>query len=162
MVGRIAYASCIAVCGWMTVALAQLLPQGLPMEVAEKLAEAKQIYVATLRKDGSQSEAAPVWFGIMEGAVWFTTSPDSHKGKRIRRGSPVFLSVEGKKGPFIRMRAEIVRDGAKAEALGQLYERKYWIAWLGFFRPSRDRVESGKTLLIRLVPEESSPPPASN
>ncbi|GIW44817.1 MAG: hypothetical protein KatS3mg077_2099 [Candidatus Binatia bacterium] len=137
---------------------AQLLPQGLPLEMAEKLVEAKQIYVATQRKDGSRSEAAPVWFGIMEGCIWFTTSPDSHKGKRIRRGSPVFVSVEGKKGPFVRLRAEIVKDGEKAEALGKIYERKYWLAWLGFFRPSGERVQSGKVLLIRLLPEEASEP----
>lgn len=154
--------------GWVTLfgllastSSAQLLPQGLPLDMAEKLAESKHIYVATQRKDGSRSEAAPVWFGIMEGAVWFTTSPDSHKGKRIRRGSPVFLSVEGKKGPFVRMRAEIVRDGNKAEALGKIYERKYWIAWFGFFRPSHERVESGKALLVRLVPEEPPSPSAT-
>ncbi|GBD26608.1 hypothetical protein HRbin30_01940 [bacterium HR30] len=135
---------------------AQLLPQGLPLEIAEKLMEAKHVYVATQRQDGSRSRAAPVWFGIMEGAIWFTTSPESHKGKRIRRGSPVFLSVEGKKGPFVRLRAEIVNDGEKAEALGKIYERKYWLAWLGFFRPSKARVESGQTLLIRLTADETT------
>lgn len=140
----------------VSMTTAQLLPQGLPLDMAEKLVEAKQIYVATQRKDGSRSEAAPVWFGIMEGCIWFTTSPDSHKGKRIRRGSPVFVSVQGKKGPFVRLRAEIVSDGDKAEALGKLYEKKYWLAWLGFFRPSRERVQSGKVLLIRLVPEEAT------
>ncbi|MCX8073775.1 MAG: pyridoxamine 5'-phosphate oxidase family protein [Candidatus Binatia bacterium] len=144
--------------GLTTVGRAQLLPQGLPLEVAEKLVEAKQIYVATQRQDGSRSEAAPVWFGIMEGAVWFTTSPDSHKGKRIRRGSPVFVSVQGKKGPFVRLRAEIVNDGDKAEALGKIYERKYWLAWLGFFRPSKERVQSGKVLLIRLTAEGGEEP----
>ncbi len=133
---------------------AQLLPQGVPLEIAEKLLEAKHIYVATQRQDGSRSQAAPVWFGIMEGAIWFTTSPDSHKGKRIRRGSPVFLSVEGKQGPFVRLNAEIVNDADKAEALGKIYERKYWLAWLGFFRPSKERVETGKVLLIRLTGED--------
>lgn len=152
---RIAYALC-AIAVLAGHGAAQLLPQGLPLEMAEKLVDAKHIYVATQRKDGSRSQPAPVWFGIMEGAIWFTTSPDSHKGKRIRRGSPVFVSVEGKKGPFVQLKAEIVRDGDRAEALGKIYERKYWLAWLGFFRPSKDRVESGKTLLIRLMAEDTN------
>ncbi len=140
----------------VAVAGAELLLQGVPLEVAEKLADAKTIYVATERKDGLRSRPAPVWFGVMDGAIWFTTSPESHKGKRIRRGSPVYISVKGKDGPFLRMKAEVVQDGEIAERLGRLYERKYWIAWLGFFRPSRERVESGQTLLIRVSPEASS------
>jgi nitroimidazol reductase NimA-like FMN-containing flavoprotein (pyridoxamine 5'-phosphate oxidase superfamily) len=153
----IAVVVCLAHAG-MARAGAELLLQGVPLDVAEKLADAKTIYVATERKDGSRSEPAPVWFGVMDGVLWFTTSPESHKGKRIRRGSPVYISVSGKKGPFLRMKAEIVQDGETAEKLGRLYERKYWIAWLGFFRPSRERVEKGQTLLIRVTPEGSLPP----
>jgi hypothetical protein len=39
-----------------------------------------------------------------------------------------------------------------AERLGKIYSRKYWIAWLGMFRPSREKIESGKNLLICLTP----------
>lgn len=133
---------------------AELLLQGVPLEMAEKLADAKEIHVATQRKDGTRSRTAPVWFGVMDGSLWFTTSPETYKGKRIRRGSPVFVSVTGKDGPFVAMKAEIVRDGEAAEKLGALYKKKYWIAWLGFFRPRRERVLSGQTLLIRLTPME--------
>ncbi|HVM95856.1 MAG TPA: hypothetical protein VMT89_05675 [Candidatus Acidoferrales bacterium] len=126
--------------------------RGLPADMAQQLARGKEIYVATQRKDGSRSEAVPVWFGLMENAVWFTTSPGSHKAKRIAKGSPVFMSAESKDGPFVKMKAEIIKDGAKAEQLGAIYSKKYWIAWAGFFRPSRARNESGKTILLKLTP----------
>ncbi len=125
---------------------------GLAPDVAQELAQAKEIYVATLRKGGQRSKAVPVWFGVMDGAVWFTTAPNSHKAKRIERGSPLLMSVKGADGPFIKMKAEIVRDGALADRLGAIYSEKYWIAWLGFFRPSRSRNESGKTILLKLTP----------
>ncbi len=133
---------------------AQELTRGLPPDVSEHLARNKEIYVATLRKDGSRSTPVPVWFGLMEGSIWFTTSPDSWKAKRIRRGSPLFVSVAGKRGPFVRMKAEIILDGDKAEQLGKVYDEKYWIAWLGFFRPSKARNESGKTILLKLTPAD--------
>lgn len=127
---------------------------GLPPDVAQQLTQAKEIYVATLRKDGQRSKAVPVWFAVMDGAVWFTTGPSSHKAKRIKRGSPLLMSVQGADGPFLKMKAEIVQDGALADRLGKIYSDKYWIAWLGFFRPSRARNESGKTILLRLTPAE--------
>ena len=115
---------------------------------------AKEIYVATERKDGTRSKPVPVWFGYMDNAIWFTTAPDSHKGKRVKRGSAMYVSAQGENGPFIKTKAEVIKDGAVAERLGEIYSKKYWIAWLGFFRPSRARNESGKTILLRLTPAE--------
>jgi len=135
-----------------TVTMADELIQGFPADFSAHLARVKEIYVATERKDGARSDAVPVWFGVMDNAIWFTTSPDSHKAKRVRRGSLVYVSVDGKEGPFVKTKAEIVKDGAQADRLGKIYSDKYWIAWLGFFRPSRARNESGKTILLRLTP----------
>lgn len=126
--------------------------QGFAPDFVARLKRCKEIYVATERKDGSRSKAVPVWFGLMDDAVWFTTGPQSHKARRVRRGSPLFVSVEGKDGPFIRTQATVVKDGSLAERLGEIYNDKYWIAWLGFFRPSRARNDSGKTVLLRLTP----------
>ena len=126
--------------------------QGFPPDFVARLKQCKEIYVATLRKDGNRSNAVPVWFGFMDDAIWFTTGPQSHKARRVRRGSPLLVSVDGKDGPFVQTTATIVKDGALAERLGDLYNEKYWIAWLGFFRPSRARNDSGKTVLLRLTP----------
>ena len=133
-------------------AMAERAPTGFPPDFVTQLQNAKEIYVATQRKDGKRSTAVPVWFGWMDDAIWFTTGPSSHKGKRVQNGSPVFVSVQGKDGPFIKTKAEIIKDGAIADRLGKLYSKKYWIAWLGFFRPSRTRNESGKTILLKLTP----------
>ena len=126
--------------------------RGFPPEFIIALKESKQIYVATLRRDGKRSTVVPVWFGVIDGAIWFATPPKSYKAKRVRHGSPMFVSVQGKGGPFVTAKAEIVKDGAMAERLGEIYAHKYWIAWLGMFRPSRSKIESGKNLLIRITP----------
>jgi hypothetical protein len=126
--------------------------KGFPPEFMSKLNHCKQIYVATERKNGTRSTAVPVWFGVVDNAIWFATLPNNHKAKRVKRGSPMYISVEGKDGPFIKAKAEIVQDGAMAERLGEIYSHKYWIAWLGLFRPSREKIESGKNLLLRLTP----------
>jgi general stress protein 26 len=123
-----------------------------PPEFMNKLNQEKQIYVATERKNGTRSTAAPVWFGVIDDAIWFATLTNSYKAKRVKRGSPMYISLEGKDGPFTKAKAEIVRDGAMAQRLGEIYSRKYWIAWLGMFRPSREKIESGKNVLIRLTP----------
>ena len=125
-----------------------------PADFVAQLNQSKGIYVATQRKNGTRSAAVPVWFGYMDDAVWFTTGPESHKGRRVQKGSPMWVSVQGKDGPFIKTKAEVIKDGAVADRLGEMYSKKYWIAWLGFFRPSRARNESGKTILLRLTPAE--------
>jgi len=135
-------------------AVAEGPAKGFPPEFAARFATAKEIYVATQRKDGTRSDVVPVWFGVMDDAIWFTTSPQSHKVKRVQRGSPLFVSADGKDGPFIKTKVEIIKDGALADRLGDIYSKKYWIAWLGFFRPSRARNESGKTVLLKLTPME--------
>ena len=150
----------LGVLAWATItltaspAMPEDLARGFPPDFAARLATAKEIYVATQRKDGTRSAVAPVWFGLMDNAIWFTTGPDSHKVKRLKRGSPMLVSVEGKHGPFVQTKGEIVKDGALADRLGEIYSKKYWIAWLGFFRPSRARNDSGKTVLLRLTPAE--------
>jgi general stress protein 26 len=126
--------------------------RSFPPEFMNKLNQKKQIYVATDRKNGTRSTAVPVWFGVIDNDIWFATLPNNHKARRVKRGSPMYISVEGKDGPFIKAKADIVQDGAMAERLGEIYTRKYWIAWLGMFRPSRSKIESGKNLLIRLTP----------
>jgi pyridoxamine 5'-phosphate oxidase-like protein len=151
-IGRwFAVAALVAVSGDI---MAEQPSSGFPPDFVARLQDAKEIYVATERKDGTRSQVVPVWFGFMDNAIWFTTGPDSHKGKRVKKGSPMYVSVQGKDGPFIKAQAEIVKDGAIADRLGELYSKKYWIAWLGFFRPSRARNDSGKTILLRLTPAE--------
>ena len=137
-------------CGTLATAVAAA---GFPADVAKALAgEPDYIYVATRRADGTPSKVVPVWFTTIDDAIYFSTGPSSYKAKRIAKGSPVLVSVGAETGPRFEGRAELVRDPDLAARMGELYNRKYWIAWLGFFRPRADRVASGKTILVKVSP----------
>ena len=121
-------------------------------DVREALGSAKQLYVATKRADGSTSQLAPIWFMFDGEAVYFTTLPGSYKAKRISKGSPVLAWVGSSTGPHFVGKGEILRDPALAKKMAPVYDQKYWISWLGFFRPSPDRVRDGKTVIVRVTP----------
>lgn len=134
--------------------LAVLAPAtSFPPDVSEALRTTKHIYVATRRADGTTSTKAPVWFMFDGEAVYFTTAPGSHKATRIRRGSPVLVWVGDEDGPHFEGRAELVTDPAVAEKMAPAYNEKYWISWIGLFRPRPDRVRTGKTLIVRVTPK---------
>ena len=121
-----------------------------------KLQTAKEIYVATQRANGEWSTAAPVWFIYDGEAVYLTAAPTSYKARRIKRSSPVRIWVGSKEGPSFTGKAEIIEDLALVERMGNAYKQKYWIAWLGLFRPRASRVASGKTIAIKVTPLDDS------
>jgi PPOX class probable F420-dependent enzyme len=120
--------------------------------LADALRAAKEIHVATRRADGTSSEAVPVWFMFDGEAVYFTTAPGSHKARRIARGSALLVWVGRRDGPHFVAPAELVRDPDLAARMAPVYDRKYWISWLGFFRPRPERVREGKTVIVRVSP----------
>jgi hypothetical protein len=123
-----------------------------PASFEHGLRESKEIEVATRRANGEWSSFAPIWFYYDGDAVYFTTAPTSNKGKRIAAGSPVLVKLAGKQ---VEAKTEIIRDTAIVDRMGDEYARKYWIAWLGLFRPRADRMASGKTLVIRAALPEA-------
>ena len=126
-------------------------------EMTNALKTESYIYVATRRMNGQWSTAAPVWFMYDGENLYFTTAPSSHKAHRIHRGSPVKIWVGQKDGPSFEGKAQLVKDGPLAERMGKFYSDKYWIAWLGFFKPRPARVGSGKTLIVKVMPDAQSP-----
>lgn len=125
---------------------------GFSNEVEGALKTEKHIYVATQRVNDEWSTPAPVWFMYDGEAVYLTTAPTSHKAHRIHRGSPVRVWVGKKDGPFFAGEAHFVKDPAVVERMAQAYIQKYWIAWLGLFRPRPGRVATGKTLVVKITP----------
>jgi PPOX class probable F420-dependent enzyme len=121
-------------------------------EVRAALERAKNIYVATRRADGSQSKVVPVWFTLDGDRLCFTTEPGSIKVKRIRRGSPLLVWVGARTGPHFSGPAEISTDPELAARMAPRYDAKYWISWLGFFRPRPERVRAGKTVIVCVRP----------
>jgi len=130
----------------------------LPPETEAALRDSDLIYVATRRKNGALSEIKPIWFFYEDGKIFFTTSPDAWKAKRIAAGSPLYIWVGKKDGPFLEGKAEQVTDPALVDRMGAAYAKKYWIAWAGFFKPRSDRVTAGKTLAYLVTPTHTEPP----
>jgi len=134
------------------VGLATVATAGFSPEVTTALRTAKELYVATRRADGTQSKVSPIWFMYDGEAVYFATLPTSYKAKRIRKGSPLLVWVGSSDGPYFEATAELIADPDVAARMAPVYSQKYWIAWIGLFRPNPDRVRAGKTVIVRIKP----------
>ena len=122
------------------------------------LEEASYIYIATVRKDGNQSRAVPVWFLTMpQGEILLDTSPQSWKAKRIRRGSPVLVWIGSRTGPAFIGKAEVVADRAVEDVMIEQIPMKYLLARIGFFGPKRAKFDAGQIVTIRIVPARDLP-----
>ena len=127
---------------------------GFTPEIVSALEQSKNLYVATERKDGSLSKVSPIWFMYDGDALYFSTLPESYKAKRVKLGRPLHIWVGAADGPHFVAPGELLTDPAVAERMGPVYDRKYWISWLGFFRPRADRVRAGKTVIIKVRPPD--------
>ena len=128
-----------------------------PRDSAE-LAKSTYIYIATVRKDGNQSKAVPVWFiPTSDSQVLIETGPGSWKVKRIKRGSPALVWIGSRTGPAFIGKAEIVQDKTLQDQVIEQYPKKYWQARLGFARPSRAKLDSGQIVVIRIIPARDLP-----
>jgi PPOX class probable F420-dependent enzyme len=121
-------------------------------QVDTALRDSKEIYVATRRRDGSRSGAAPVWFMYDGAAIYFSTASDSYKARRLRNGGPVYVAVGSSDGPRFEGHGSSVRDPDVIDKMAAHYRQKYWIAWLGFFVPNKNRVAKGKTVIVKVTP----------
>jgi len=118
---------------------------------------ASYVYVATVRKDGTQSRAVPVWFiATRDDDVLIDTNTDSWKARRIRRGSPVLVWIGSRNGPAFLGRAEVV-DGAVHEWMIEQIPKKYFLARVGLFGPSRAKFDAGKIITVRITAERDLP-----
>lgn len=127
-------------------------PSTFPADLDAALRAARQLYVATERKDGSRSSVAPIWFFYDGEAVYFTTAPGSWKAKRAARGGTLHTRVGRKDGLYWRGTMSLVPDPALADRMRPVYRRRYWLAWLGLICPSGAQVAAGKSTIVRVVP----------
>ncbi|HVA80423.1 MAG TPA: pyridoxamine 5'-phosphate oxidase family protein [Candidatus Binataceae bacterium] len=122
------------------------------------LTRAKLIYIATVRTDGNQSTAVPVWFILdQDNRVLIQTGPHSWKAKRIRRGSPALVWIGNRAGPAFIGKAEITTDPAALAQIESGIPRKYLLARVGFSRPTQAKFAAGKICAIRIVPTRDLP-----
>jgi hypothetical protein len=119
----------------------------------DALSRAARIYVATVRKDGSQSVAVPVWFTTMsDDVVLFQTSATSWNAKRIRRASPVMVWIGKRDGPAFVAKAELTTEPAVIRRIVEGYPRKYFLARIGFHRPTEAMFYRGQIVAARIIP----------
>jgi len=120
---------------------------------AAELGKASYIYIATVRKDGNQSTAVPVWFTTTaDNRILIDTGPQSWKAKRIRRGSPALVWIGTRTGAAFIGTAEITTDKALQDKIIGGYPEKYLLARIGFARPTREKFDAGKIVAIRIIP----------
>ena len=124
----------------------------------DALSTAGILYIATVRKDGNQSTAAPVWFTVSPNhLVLIQTQPTTWKAKRIRRGSPVIVWIGRKHGPAFIGKAEISGDPAVARQIIEDYPKKYLLARFGFHKPNQEMFDKGGILSIVITPVRDLP-----
>jgi general stress protein 26 len=116
------------------------------------------LYVATIRKDGNQSKAAPVRFVTNErNQILIDSDAGSWKVRRVRRGSPVLVWIGSQSGPAFIGTAELVTDKTIQAAMIEKIPQKYWLAWLGLFGPKQAKFDSGQIVTIRITPVRDLP-----
>jgi general stress protein 26 len=120
----------------------------------QALAKSDLVYVATVRKNGTQSKAAPVWFtmGADDNSILIQTGPATWKAKRIRRGSPVLVWIGKPDGPSFIGKAEITSDSAIRDKILKDFREKYWQNRVMGVGPSRAGFDSGQRIAIKITP----------
>lgn len=124
----------------------------------DALTQASLLYIATVRKNGEQSTAAPVWFTIApDRSIYIQTGPTTWKAKRIRRGSSVIVWIGKRSGPAFIGKAEIGSDPAIARQIVQDYPKRYLMARLGLHTPTQAMFDKGEILAIKITPVRGLP-----
>jgi hypothetical protein len=133
-----------------------------PLKISRRdidaLTSASILYIATVRKDGNQSTAAPVWFTVSpDNRVLIQTQPNTWKAKRVRRHSPMIVWIGRRHGPAFIGRAEISEDPSVVRQIVDDYPKKYLLARLGFHRPTEEMFKKGSVVSIVITPVRDLP-----
>ena len=155
---RIGLVVAIAALGVLAIA-ATIARAEISKRYGQALSKADLIYIATIRKDGNQSKAAPVWFTTSadNNAILIQTGPDTWKAKRIRRGSPAMVWIGSPNGPAFIGKAEITNDAATVNQVLTDFHNKYWQNRVMGIGPSRAGFDKGERIAIRITPTRDLP-----
>ena len=100
-----------------------------PTGAIDDLKGRKYCVLVSYRKNG-QAMPSPLWFGVAGGKLYFLTSPDGYKVKRIRNNPAVLVAPcdsRGKPlGPPFAGKARVV-DDAEAETAERALKSNYGI-----------------------------------
>lgn len=105
--------------------------QMTPKEVADFLAERRNMTMCTLNHDGT-IHAVAMWYGFLEGCIAIETKTKSQKAQNLKRNPQMTVLMEAGetyeelRGVELVGRAEIVEEPSRLMALGvSVFERYY-------------------------------------
>ena len=122
---------------------------------AGDLARERYVSLATFRKSGAEV-ATPIWFAVVDDALWMMTGGDSGKVKRLRHSPRVRVApcdVRGiVHGPWREGSARLVDDPqAIAQARAMLRVKYGWqVTLLDFFSRLSGRIRKRVWLAVEL------------
>src|SRR5205085_8334397 len=85
------------------------------------------------------------------------TGPDTWKAKRVRRGSPALVWIGSEDGPAFIGKAEISKDPELQHRVITDYPEKYLTARVGLFKPTQEKYDQGKNIIIKITPVRDLP-----
>ncbi|WP_227980761.1 pyridoxamine 5'-phosphate oxidase family protein [Nocardia spumae] len=126
-------------------------------EITEFLERSRIITLASLGKNGMPHLTA-MWYGLVDGEIWFETKGKSQKAVNLRRDPRVTVLVEAGdtydqlRGVSIEGRAEIVEDAEALFKVGVSVWERYTGPYTEELRPMVEAMLN-KRVAIRVVPE---------
>ena len=93
--------------------------------VTERMEKARNYWVATTRADG-RPHVAPVWGLWLDGAFYFSTDPQSVKGRNLARSPEVVIHLEsGDEAVIFEGTVQRVTDRDELTRFAEAYDAKY-------------------------------------
>lgn len=109
--------------------------------------------LSTTRADG-RPHAAPIWYDVQDGVIWFNTGADTVKGRNLRRLPEAVLTVQDDVAPY-----SFVTVTGAVELIENLEQVRHWAARIGGRYMGVDRAQEygdrngvPGELLVRLTP----------
>lgn len=91
----------------------------------DQLTRARNYWICSTRRDG-RPHAVPVWGVWLDDAVWFSTDPNSAKGRNIARDPRIVIHLEsGDDTVVLEGEVERLGDRTGLEGFVDAYEEKY-------------------------------------
>lgn len=111
----------------------------LPVAVRDRLAQEKNVWLCTVRPDGSP-HVTPVWFVFLRGSWWIGTDEGSVKVRNIEKFSRVSLALEDGRLPVVAEGEAVLHRGLFPEEITDAFAAKYGWDVSAPYTPGVDRV----------------------
>jgi len=98
--------------------------ESLPVAVRDRLALEKNVWLCTVRPDGSP-HVTPVWFVFLRGSWWIGTDVGSVKVRNIEKCSRVSLALEDGRLPVVAEGEAVPHRGSFAAEITDAFTVKY-------------------------------------